>query len=80
MEASVPETIGSKFLEGMFVLLVSLFIHHTSTYLNTQLCARNASLYWKHNREKKWKFLPPRCLSSSEEQRRNQATATQGLQ
>lgn len=41
MEASVPETIGSKFLKGMFVPLVHSFIHHTSTYLNTQLCARN---------------------------------------
>lgn len=43
MEASVPETIGSKFLEGMLVPLVRLFIHHTRIYLNTQLCARNAS-------------------------------------
>lgn len=58
MEASVPETTGSKFLKGMFVPLVHSFIHHTSTYLNTQLCARNVSLYWKHNRGKKWKFLP----------------------
>lgn len=76
----MPETIGSKFLKRMFVPLAHSFIHHTSTYLNTQLCARNVSLYWKHSRGKKMEILAPRSLSSSEEQRRNQAIAIQELQ
>lgn len=79
MEASGPETIGSKFLKGMFVPLVHSFIHHTSTYLNTQLCARNVPCTGNTIEKKKRKFLPPKSLSSSEEQKRNQATATQGL-
>lgn len=78
LEASVPETTGTKVSRGMFISLIHLFIHHTSIYPNTYYVLGRLFGVKNVTEEKKKEILSPCSLHQVRDRDRGLASPSEG--